>query len=133
MHHEEVQGVAESHEVGLIAFMVAFAFVFTPKNVVKMWLGQDVKGLPKLSGKELDAAVEIVWRESRFDTNARNKRSSAYGLGQLLRSTQNAMSRHGYRTTHRGEDQLAAMRKYVHGRYGTFRKALSHHDKRGWY
>lgn len=116
--------------IGVCLWVAAF---LTPMNSVRLWLGQDVKGLPKLSGKELDAATEIVWRESRFKTTARNKRSSAYGLGQLLRSTQTAMSRHGYRTTHRGDDQIAAMRKYVQLRYGTFQKALRHHDRKGWY
>jgi len=74
------------------------------------------------SRKEVACLVTLWTRESRFDHLADNKRSSAYGIAQLL----------GERS---GQPELQILHglRYIEHRYrGSACRALAHH-KRGWY
>lgn len=73
--------------------------------------------------KRETACLVTLWtRESRFDHLADNKRSTAYGIAQLL----------GERSS-RPELQVLHGLRYLNHRYsGSACRALAHH-KRGWY
>jgi hypothetical protein len=73
--------------------------------------------------KRETACLITLWtRESRFDHLADNKRSTAYGIAQLL----------GERSS-RPELQVLHGLRYLNHRYqGSACRALAHH-KRGWY
>lgn len=66
---------------------------------------------------------EIVWKESRWNYKAKNPKSSAYGLFQILKSKE-----------HDPIKQIDNGLKYINARYqGCACKALAHHKKKGWY
>jgi hypothetical protein len=66
---------------------------------------------------------EIVWKESRWNHKAKNPKSSAYGLFQILKSKE-----------HDPIKQIDNGLKYINARYqGCACKALAHHKKKGWY
>jgi hypothetical protein len=75
--------------------------------------------------KQIKAFKEIIYLESRWNPNAYNPSTNAYGLGQLVNS----------KTYTKGNPykQINAMVKYIFNRYGTPNKALQHHKKHGWY
>ena len=72
---------------------------------------------------QLKCLKELVWRESRFDPQAANPHSSAFGLFQQLKLDPST-------PTHK---QITLGFKYIAHRYGTPCKALAHHDLKGWY
>jgi hypothetical protein len=66
---------------------------------------------------------EIVYKESRWNYKAKNPKSSAYGLFQILKSKE-----------HDPIKQIDNGLKYINARYqGCACKALAHHKKKGWY
>jgi hypothetical protein len=68
--------------------------------------------------------LHILWhRESRWNHKAKNPRSSARGIPQMLKMDP--------RTPAKRQVQLGI--KYVSHRYDTPCEALSHHFRRGWY
>ena len=65
----------------------------------------------------------VLWRmESQWSPTAKNKKSSAYGIPQLLKMTE----RNPYK-------QIDLGLKYIAKRYGNPCKALDHHKKVGHY
>lgn len=92
------------------------------------------RALPKLSTKEVDAAVWIIWKESTGRLYARNPRSTSHGLNGFLRGTwRNVTSRSGIRHGYDPKTQILAMQHYAYGRYGSFAAAKAHHVRKGWY
>jgi hypothetical protein len=72
---------------------------------------------------QVKCAITLWTRESRLDHLADNKRSSAYGIAQLLREKDS-----------RAEYQILHGIRYVEHRYsGSFCRALQHSDRKGWY
>ena len=66
---------------------------------------------------------EIVWKESRWNYKAKNPKSSAFGLFQILKSKESDPIK-----------QIDNGLKYINARYeGCACKALAHHKKKGWY
>ena len=84
--------------------------------------------------KERNAADlrKIVYREGGGvpSRHARNKRSTAYGLGQFLNSTWKSV---GIKRTDCGTCQVEAMVLYCRGRYGSVAKAWAAWQKRRYY
>ena len=75
------------------------------------------------NNSQVKCAITLWTRESRLDHLADNKRSSAYGIAQLLRE----------RSSEPAIQILHAVR-YVEHRYGgSFCRALQHSNRRGWY
>jgi hypothetical protein len=73
--------------------------------------------------KEFYCLDELWNKESRWDYKAKNKRSSAYGIPQLL----NLKEKDPFKQIDRGL-------KYIDHRYdGCACKALAHHKSKGWY
>jgi hypothetical protein len=66
---------------------------------------------------------EIVWKESRWNYKAKNPKSSAYGLFQILKSKEKDPIK-----------QIDNGLKYINARYnGCACTALAHHKAKGWY
>jgi len=80
----------------------------------------------------LTPTLELVARESSFNPNAKNSKSTARGLFQFLDST-----RKNYGGSKVNWDdpyqQAVAGLKYIKDRYGTPENALLHWDKNKWY
>lgn len=75
-----------------------------------------------LSAKQYLCLLQLWERESKWDPKANNKRSTAYGIPQLL----NLKTTDPYK-------QIDLGIKYISHRYGTACKALAHHLKHGHY
>ena len=72
---------------------------------------------------QVKCALSLWTRESRLDNFADNKRSTAYGIAQLLGEKDS-----------RAEYQILHGIRYVEHRYSkSFCRALQHSDRRGWY
>ena len=75
------------------------------------------------SKHQVKCLVTLWTRESRFDHLADNKRSSAYGVAQLLGEK-----------SRRADIQILHGIRYIRARYkGDSCLALRHHNRRGWY
>jgi len=83
-----------------------------------------------VSVEEYVALHELIMRESSWNPDARNRKSTAYGLGQLLDQTWDLV---GIEKSDDFRIQLIAAHKYVMQRYGSWVKALEHHKQNGWY
>jgi len=83
-----------------------------------------------VSVKEYEALHELIMLESSWNPDAQNKKSTAYGLGQLLDQTWQQV---GIEKSADYRIQLIASHKYVMTRYGSWVKALAHHKQYGWY
>ena len=77
----------------------------------------------------------IVGRESRGLSGAKNPRSSAFGLGQLLSGNraQYAPRCGTSASTRNPGGQLCMMRAYINDRYGSAARALAFRRSHGWY
>ena len=90
----------------------------------------------KLSTKEFHYMDQLVYLESKWDPEAQNPYSTAYGIGQFLDQTWETV---GYEKTDDPYTQIDAMIDYVKKRYGSFEVALTAWYERaertghGWY
>ena len=75
-----------------------------------------------VSAKQYLCLLQLWERESQWNPKANNKRSSAYGIPQLLKLKTNDPYM-----------QIDAGLKYIASRYGSSCKALAHHLKTGHY
>jgi hypothetical protein len=83
-----------------------------------------------VSAKEYQALHELIMLESSWNPDARNRKSTAYGLGQFVDKTWDLV---GIEKSDDFRIQLIAAHKYVMQRYGSWVKALEHHKQNGWY
>lgn len=83
-----------------------------------------------VSVEEYVALHELIMRESSWNPDARNRKSTAYGLGQLIDQTWEDI---GIEKSDDFRIQLIAAHKYVMQRYGSWQKALEFHKKNGYY
>ena len=83
-----------------------------------------------VSVEEYVALHELIMRESSWNPDARNRKSTAYGLGQFVDKTWDLV---GIEKSDDFRIQLIAAHKYVMMRYGSWVKALEHHKQHGWY
>lgn len=75
------------------------------------------------NNKEWLALVELWHRESRWNPHSKNRRSSAYGIPQLLKLPVGTPI----------ETQISRGIKYIIHRYKTPSRALAFHDRNNWY
>lgn len=80
----------------------------------------------------LEPVLELVARESSFNSNAKNKKSSAQGLFQFLDMTRKNYGGSKVDWSDPTQQALAGL-KYIKDRYGTPEKALAYWDKNGHY
>jgi hypothetical protein len=83
-----------------------------------------------VSVEEYVALHELIMRESSWNPDARNRKSTAYGLGQLIDQTWEDI---GIEKSDDFRIQLIAAHKYVMQRYGSWQKALEFHKRNGYY
>lgn len=76
--------------------------------------------------------LELVARESSFNSGAANPNSSAKGLFQFLDSTRSNYGGSSVNWDDPYQQALAGM-KYIKDRYGTPERALEFWDKNKWY
>ncbi len=69
-----------------------------------------------------ECIVKLFTKESRFDHFADNPKSTAYGIGQVLREKSKDPA-----------TQILRAYKYIGHRYGTPCKAWSHSVRKNWY
>jgi hypothetical protein len=74
------------------------------------------------SFKEFYCLDELLHKESRWNYKAKNPKSSAFGLFQMLNNKEQDPIK-----------QIDKGLKYIEHRYGTACKALAHHKLKGWY
>lgn len=72
----------------------------------------------------------LVMKESGWNPNAQNPRSTAYGICQFLNGTWRGT---GYQKTSDPETQIKACIVYIKNRYGTPSGALAFHRSHNWY
>ena len=103
----------------LNAFTNAYASTNSNKEIENYKLYTHIK----LTNHNEYLCLEKLWYlESKWNYRANNKRSSAYGIPQLLK----LKSKNPY-------TQIDAGLKYIAHRYGTPCKALAYHKKHGHY
>lgn len=83
-----------------------------------------------VSVKEYQALHELIMLESSWNPDARNRKSTAYGLGQFVDKTWDLV---GIEKSDDFRIQLIAAHKYVMQRYGSWQKALEFHKINGYY
>ena len=74
------------------------------------------------SFKEFYCLDELLHKESRWNYKAKNPKSSAFGLFQMIGNKEQDPIK-----------QIDKGLKYIEHRYGTACKALAHHKIKGWY
>ena len=81
------------------------------------------------------AEAKIIEKESSFKTTAKNKYSSAFGLGQMIEGQRiKYAGKLGYSpSTTDPIEQRNMFRAYVADRYGTAEKAWDFWQSNGWY
>lgn len=80
----------------------------------------------------LKPTLELVARESSFNSSAKNKKSTAAGLFQFLDGTRASYGGKSVDWSDPNQQALAGL-KYIKDRYGTPEKALAFWDKNNWY
>jgi hypothetical protein len=93
----------------------------TPRQVIKEAL---LNEQPDMKSSEIRCALEIVYRESRYNPDARNSSSGAQGAYQLMWGKPEwGLAK-----------QTQQVVKYIDSRYdGSWCIALEHHDRKNWY
>ena len=86
------------------------------------------KPLPKSAREEVEAMVEIAWRESRFNPKMQNPKSSSHQLFGFLKSTCKNYGGCGDTMSH-----VRAALAYCYDRYGSPKRALDFHKRNRYY
>ena len=76
---------------------------------------------------DIQSAMTLIGRESGCNPNAVNPSSGACGVAQELPCGKSGCGLGD------GACQVAWMKRYVEGRYGSFAAALNHSNTVGWY
>jgi len=134
--------------IGMLIVGIGFALMLPvdepleENKIVKGYVSSPIKNLHRepasarsyarsmVSDQEYEALHELIDLESKWDSDAQNPRSTAYGLAQFVDKTWDLVEIEksaDYRI------QLIAAQKYVMMRYGSWVKALEHHKQYGWY
>lgn len=77
--------------------------------------------------------TELIRRESSWNPNAKNPKSTAHGYGQFLKSTRANYEKKMGLSYSDPVNQIIMMTQYIRDRYGTVDKALAFWDKNKWY
>ena len=85
-----------------------------------------------VSSSWLEPVLELVARESSFNPNAKNPKSTAAGLFQFLDGTRKNYGGSKVDWSDPNTQALAGL-KYIKDRYGTPEKALAFWDANGYY
>ena len=120
----------------LLLPLVAFAAKPTITEELEIYRSPNIKVyafekvLERWGEKEWAYFSDLIERESHWNSEAKNPKSSAYGLGQFLNSTWKTV---GCIKTSDKYIQIDCAIKYVEARYGTPKSAIKFHDKNNFY
>ena len=117
-------GLVISLSLGMtIAFQENSSAVSKPKEIRVNTLKQITFHKMNYDFEQFYCLDQIVWKESRWNYKAKNPKSSAFGLFQILKS--------------KDKDPITQIDKgliYLNHRYqGNACKALAHHKAKGWW
>jgi len=116
-------GLVISLSLGMtIAFQENSSAVSKPQELRVNTLKQITFHKMDYSFKEFYCLDELLHKESRWNYKAKNPKSSAFGLFQMLNNKEKDPIK-----------QIDKGLKYIEHRYGTACKALAHHKIKGWY
>jgi hypothetical protein len=92
----------------------------------------DAKAVAKelLNKKQYGCLTKLIGKESGWRSEAKNPRSTASGIGQLLDQTYKNL---GMQKSDAGVAQLVATLSYIHRRHYTPCGAWDHFKSKGWY
>jgi hypothetical protein len=92
----------------------------------------DAKAVAKelLNKKQYGCLTKLLGKESGWRSEAKNPRSTASGIGQLLDQTYKNL---GMQKSDAGVAQLVATLSYIHRRHYTPCGAWDHFKNKGWY
>lgn len=101
------------------------------RELVEGWIRQAIliEGL-EWDEEQVEAMLEIAWKESRFNQLDQNPTSTAYGAWQFLDAT---WQYYGIEKTDDGLLQTIAAVRYIEDRYGSSIEAWQFHELNGWY
>lgn len=97
---------------------------------MKDWTAAEKQFPSFTKGWNMKDFIELVGRESGFNPNAKNPKSSARGYNQFLDMTRKTYSNFNHNDP---VEQLLAMAQYIKSRYGSPTKALQFWDKNNYY
>lgn len=83
-----------------------------------------------LNKKQYQCLNKLLSKESAWRPEAQNPKSTASGIGQILKATYQGL---GMNKTDAGVSQLVATLAYIHRRHYTPCGAYNHFQKKGWY
>ena len=83
------------------------------------------------SQTDFECLVSLWYKESRWNPNAYNSSSGAYGIPQALPGSKMASAGSDYQTNYK--TQINWGLSYIKARYGTPQNAWSHSQAKGWY
>lgn len=91
-------------------------------------------GKGKIRGDWIPALTELIGRESSWNHNAKNPKSTAKGYGQFLAGTRRTYEKKmGIKYDGNPVNQILMTAQYIKDRYGTPQAALAFWDKNHWY
>jgi tRNA(Met) C34 N-acetyltransferase TmcA len=93
------------------------------KTQAKMFARYRVNNIFKDSDRQWSALTKLWGKESAWNYKAKNPRSSAYGIAQILNTPRNSTI----------EYQVNNGLKYIVHRYGTPERAWAFWQRNGWY
>lgn len=95
----------------------------------------DVPGAVAAGDAEQAAKKWIIGKESGGRTNAKNPKSTAFGLGQLIEANRRKYAKElgvdPWTTDYNAQSRMMDM--YVKERYGSYSQAKAFWEKNGWY
>lgn len=91
----------------------------------------DTQGDSGWEWEDWEALVELWDRESNWRTRAANPNSTARGIPQAMMSLNPDIATNEWISD--PQAQIDWGMDYITKRYGSPRKALEHHDEKGWY
>lgn len=121
--------------LAIIASLFAFATkaIAEPREIetsqhIKVYAFEKV--LNRFGDEQWSYFNDLIKRESKWNSEAKNSRSTAYGLGQFLDSTWATV---GCKKTSNQYKQIDCTIEYVSKVYGTPKKAIEFHNKNNYY
>ena len=123
----------------VVLAIIASLFVFATKAIADP---QEIESFPNIKIYAFEKVLnrwgddqwiyftDLIKRESNWNSEAKNRESSAYGLGQFLNSTWKIVD---CKKTTNSYKQIDCTIDYIEKVYGTPKKAIEFHNKNNFY
>jgi hypothetical protein len=107
----------------------AVPVVFEPRPLLQQVSAKEI-ARELLNKDQYKCLNKLISKESAWKPEAQNPKSTASGVGQILKSTYKGL---GMNKTDAGVTQLVATLAYIHRRHVTPCGAWKHFQNKGWY